>query len=295
MSQFAVVQAVYAFERWQAAAAILTDVLGLHPTEANQRARRSRGFLAENLDGPTAERIQQACQAQGLPTRLVAQAEVAALPTLTRIHQVWIAEDALRICRTPLSPQEPIAWAGIRMLAAYHVLKSETFQHWTTGGFRAGGGDPQLKVKQYSKDYVEHVADLFGPASDGGLMRLRLGSRGLNYQEALGVAGLSPSAPVPVPQTGDSPIFSAIGQAGIGGSFGPQKSGQSPIPDTQLDHFRLVLARIHARAVNAYVPPETLVLLGGPPPPDHRLNDLTSLEEFDAYNRWLLQGLGIRS
>ncbi len=191
MSQFAVVQDVYAFDRWQAAAQILSELLGLHPTEANQRARRSRGFLAENLNRDTAEQIRQACEAQGLPTHVVAQAEVVTLPTLTRVHQLWIADDALWICQSHLGDRESIDWQGILLMAAHHVVKTESFHRWSTG-YRMGTADPQLKVKQYSKDYVEHVADVFGSSRDGVLMRLRIGSRELNYQEAIGGAAPEP-------------------------------------------------------------------------------------------------------
>ncbi len=278
MSQFAVVQDVYAFDRWQAAAQILSELLGLHPTEANQRARRSRGFLAENLNRDTAEQIRQACEAQGLPTHVVAQAEVVTLPTLTRVHQLWIADDALWICQSHLGDRESIDWQGILLMAAHHVVKTESFHRWSTG-YRMGTADPQLKVKQYSKDYVEHVADVFGSSRDGVLMRLRIGSRELNYQEAIGGAAPEPQTP----QTGESQ------QRRHQQAFGFDPGNPRVVPDTQFDKFRLVLARIHARAVRAYVPPETLVLLGGAPLPDRPLYDLSSLEEFDAYNRWLLE------
>jgi hypothetical protein len=282
MSQFAVVQDVYGFDDWQAAAQILTDVLGLHPTEANQRARRSRGFLGENLDRDTADRIQRACQSRGLPTRVVAQAEVAALPVLTRIHQLWIREDALWIQRSHLDEREPIGWQSIPLMAAYHVVKTESYHHWSTG-YRMANADPQLRVKQYFKDYVEHVADVFGSSRDGALVRLRIGSRELNYQEALGAAAAESQAAT------EESLKRRHQEA-----FGSDPTNPRLVPDTRLDSFLLVLARLHARAVCAYVPPETLALLGGPPPADRPLIDLSSLEEFDAYNRWLLEALRFR-
>ncbi len=280
MSQFAVVLDVYAFDHWQAAAQVLAEVLGLHLTTANQRARKSGGFLAENLERDTAEQIQRACEAQGLATHVVVEAEVVALPRLTRVHQLWIAEDALWICQSHLGDREPIDWQSILLMAAYHVVKTESYHHWSATGHHMGGSE--LKAEKYSKDYVGHVVDIFGSLRDGTLMRLRVGSRELKYQEALGSGTSEPQSP----ETRESQELRA---------FGSDPTNPRLVPDTYLGNFRLALARIHARAVRAYVPPETFVLLGGVPEPNCRLNDLRNLEEFDAYNRWLLQKMRISS
>jgi hypothetical protein len=285
MGQFTVVQDVYAFDHWQAAAQVLTEVLGLHPITANQRARKSGGFLAENLERDTAEQIQQACEAQGLATHVVAATEVVALPTLTRVHELSIAEDALWICQSTLGDRQPIDWQSILLMTAYHVVKTESYHHWSTSGPHMGGSEWQLKTEKYSKDYVEHVADIFGSSPDGTFLRLRVGSRELNYQEALG-PGTSVSQ---LPETGE------LHERKHQQAYGADPTNPRVVPDTRLGNFRLVLARIHARAVRAYVPPETLVLFGGAAEANCRLYDLPTLEEFDAYNRWLLQKMRIHS
>jgi hypothetical protein len=168
-------------------------------------------------------------------------------------------------------------------MAAYHVVKTESYHHWSTTGHQMGGSE--LKAEKYSKDYVEYVADIFGSSPDGTLMRLRVGSRELNYEEALGSGTSEPQ----LPETGESQELRHQ-QA-----FGFDLTNPRLVPDTHLDNFRLVLARIHARAVRAYVPPETLVLLGGAAEANCRLYDLSSLDEFDACNRWLLQKMRISS
>ncbi|NUQ64958.1 MAG: hypothetical protein HUU20_21045 [Pirellulales bacterium] len=260
MTQFAVVQDVYELEDWQSAARILTDVLGLHPTAAKQRARRSRGFLAEKLDFEQARRFHQTCESRGLVVHIVEDKDLIVLPKPSRVHELWLQDDALWVRRTQLGPRESIRWERIVLVAAFRTTKREAYHHWFTvgGGLQMDTG-PQLKVSKYSKEYAEYLADVFEWMPSGSPARLRLGSREVNYSQALG-------SDLPDPHV-------AI--------------------DARSDSFRLLLARIHARARNAFVPPETLVLLGAEPDKGRRLHELPGLDDFDAYNRWLLQKLRV--
>jgi hypothetical protein len=254
MRLFAVVQNVYVVDRWQAIAEVLTESLGLHPATANQRAKRSGGFIAEQLDREMAETIHRACECCGVSTRLVPQEEIIPLPALMRIHEVWVAPNGLWVHLGHLGAKRLVNWSSIALIAACPIQRTEAFHRWSTSRSLLGGSDYRLKAKGYSKEYTELCADVFGASPDGQLMRLRLGSRELNYQEVLANIEDAPS-----------------------------------MPEKRIDAFCLVLAQILQRALRAYVPPETRILLGDGSEPEQPLCDLSSVEEFDTYNRWLLQ------
>jgi len=260
MGHFAVVRDAYEVDDWELVAQLLKQALGMHLVAATRQARNSPGFLAEELDRGAAEQLQRACEARAMPTHLVAQEEVVILPRALRVHSLWVAEDALWICRSPTSPKEPIRWDSVALIAACQTMKKESFHRWSAD-FNPVNDVSELKVQKYSQDFIEHVADLFGMAADGGLLRGRLGSRELNYKQALGVDRADPRL-----DTGK-----------------------------RFASFRLVLSRIFTKAARAQMPPEPIALLGGRLKPNCRLHNLTSLKEFDAYNRWLLQRIRIGS
>jgi hypothetical protein len=254
MSLFAVFQDAYA-QDWQLAARILVDALGLHPTTAKRHARRSGGFLAENLEPDVAERLRQACFDGGMAVHVIAQDEAVVLPKPLRVHSLGIAEEALWICQSPAAPRAPVGWESLLLIAAHHLQKTETYLRWRITPDTSREDGTELRVESRVRNSPEYLADLVASSADGSLLRLRLWSRELNYQQALGVD-------LPDPRH---------------------------TPNARLESFRLVLARIHARASRAHVPRETLALLGGVPDPERPPHDLPTLEEFDAYNRWLLQ------
>ncbi len=260
MSQFAVVQGRYEFTDWEMVAQILTEVLGMHPTMAKQRARRPRGFLAEKLDGDMALRLHRVCRRSGLVTYVVREGDVVTLPKPVRIHALWIADDALWYRRGPTGRKSSLAWDGIVLMAAYEMVRKESFYRWSAQ-YSSAGHNSELHADEYWKDYKEYVADVVGLGAGGGMVRLRLESRGLNYQEALGA---------------DAPDILH------------RKNAQD-------DGFRLVLARIHGHSPKVSVPPETLVVLGGTVEAKERLYELPRIEEFEAYNRWLLQMMRLAS
>jgi hypothetical protein len=170
------------------------------------------------------------------------------------VHALRIEEDALWAGQSPTGPKEPIGWDSLVLMAAYQIVKKESFHRWSAS-YNMATNTSDLRADKYSKDYKEYLADLVATLPNGSLRRLRVESRELNYPEALGTDAADPLTRA----------------------------------NAREDSFRLVLARVHARATRITVPPETLVLLGGEPNPDHRLCHLPRLEDFEAYNRWLLQ------
>ncbi len=239
--------------------ALLTEILGLPAVTARQHARRSRGFLATNLPGELARRLQEACAGRGLGVHVVPHSDV--IPTIKplRIHQVWIAEDALWVRATDLDAKTPLAWDTLRLIAVTRTTKKETFRHWkTTGG--TGRTGPNLKVTAYTEEYAEYLADLFTIVPPGQVHGVRLVSRELNYAEALG--DMTPDAVVDA--------------------------------NARTDGFRLLLSSIAARASKAHIPPESRALLAKPARGSALMPPAAPLDDFDAYNCWLLQRLRLQ-
>lgn len=264
MTRYAVVQDEYRPDDWQAVAQLVTDQLGLHLTTARQRARKTPGFVAEGLDQRQAQQLQQACQACDMPVHVVEEKDLAILPKPARLHHLWLREDALWIRRAPTGPLDSIAWDTIAVIAACRATQQETRMHWSAEARRMNQGisaalevspSVHLKAAQQTQEFVEYVADIIAWLPGGAVDRLRLNSRELNYQEALG-------ADAPDPQT---------------------------VPQARILGFIWVLARIQAQAVRALVPPDTAALLRDGLDKTRRPDKLQGLEEFDAYNRWLLQ------
>lgn len=254
-NRFAVVQDVYALENWQAAADLLTEVLGLPIVSARQQAKKSHGFLATDLPEPLAQRLRDACIAKGIAVQLVPQSEVVPKIKPARTHRIWIAEEALRVQSAQLEAGTSLPWDTLRLIAVTKTTKKESFQHWeTTGGKR---GDEVLKVTAYTEDVAVYQADVFAFLSNREVIGLRLISRELNYAEALG-------------EMAPDPLVDA---------------------NARTNGFRLLLSSLAAHASRIYIPPETWAFLktGGTLTPP-----LPSPDDFDFINRWLLQRLRLR-
>jgi hypothetical protein len=255
---FAAVQDVYQFEDWQTAAALLTEILGLPPVTARQKARKSRGYLASNLSEELARRLRDACSERGLGVQVVPQSDVVPVIKPVRMHQVWIAEDALKLGAAGLDAKMLLGWDTLRLIAVTKTTKKESFQHWDTTNRRTPVVAP--RVTTYTEEFAECLADVFAFSPHGQVLGARLLSRELNYAEALG--DMIPDAAVDA--------------------------------DARMDGFRLLLSAIASRASQLYIPPESLALLSSPARASALMPPAGSLDEFDGYNRWLLQRLRLR-
>ena len=256
--RFAVVQDVYQLEDWQSAAALLIEILGLPAINARQQAKKSHGYLAADLPRALAQRLRDTCSAQGLGVHLVPQSDVIPVIKPVRMHQVWIAEDALWVRATDHDVRTSLGWDTLRLVAVTRTTKKETFRHWETTRVT---DEVNLKATTYTENYAEFTADVFAVQVHGQVLGARLLSRELNYGEALG--NMAPDGLVDM--------------------------------NARTDGFRLLLSAIAARAPQVYVPPETAAFLtnaakrGGArkPPP-------ASLDGFEAFNRWTLQRLRLQ-
>ncbi len=254
--RFAVVQVVYQLEDWQAAAALLTEVLGLPGVTANRQAKRSHGYLAVNVSRELAERLRDACAGQGIGVQVVPQSDVIPVIKPMRMHQVRIADDVLWVGNTDLTAKKPLGWKTLRLISVTKTTKKESLLRWETKGF---GDEESLKVTTYTEEYGEYLADLFAVQLDGQLHGVRLYSREVNYREALG------------DMTPDGLI-----------------DGHA-----RMDGFRLLLSSIAARATQVYVPPESLAFLNNTAP-KRATTPRVSLDDFDGFNRWQLQQLRLK-
>ncbi len=159
---FAVVQNVYQLEDWQMAAALLTEVLGLPAVTARQQARKSHGYLAAHLPGELARRLRDACAARGIGVQVVPQSDVVPVIKPVRMHEVRIADDALRLRATGLDATMLLGWDTLRL--------DRRYQDDPPGIVPALGGRQEvwrLKVTTYTEDYAEYLADLFAVQPHG--------------------------------------------------------------------------------------------------------------------------------
>jgi len=252
--RFAVVQDDYELENWQVAAELLTEILGLHAVTAKQRARNSHGFLVTHLPGELAQRLRDACAEHGLGVQLVPQSEVVPVIKPVRMHQVWIADDALWVRAGNLDAKTPLAWDTLRLIAITKTTRTESFQHWEITGIRE---EEKLRVTTHTEECAEYLADVFAFRPQGSVLGVRLFSRELNYAEALG--NLAPDVLVDA--------------------------------NARVESFRLLLSAIASRAAQAYVSPESAALFTTLPLRIVRSTPPVKLNSFDAFNRWLLQRL----
>jgi len=252
--RFAVVQDDYELENWHVAAELLTEVLGLHAVTAKQQARNSRGFLANDLPEEKAQRLRDACAERGLGVHLVPQSDVIPVIKPVRMHRVWIADDALWVRAGNLDAKTPLAWDALRLIAMTKTKVTESFQHWETTGV---DDEVRLKVTPYTEEVTDYLADVFAFQPLGSVLGVRFMSRELNYAEALG--NLAPDILVDA--------------------------------NARMEGFRLLLSAIASRATQAYVSPESAALLTTLPLKLVRSTPPVKLNNFDAFNRWLLQRL----
>jgi hypothetical protein len=250
--RFALVGDVYAPENWQAIAKLLATVLKMPVADATSRAKRSHGFLAENLSGAQAEWLQQALESIGVAAHRMPAKDVVALPRPVRVHELWILDDALQVLAGQVGPREAVPWGRIVLIAASPVMKTEHYHHWqTTQDYRTSN----LEVTSYAEDSVEWLVDLFASSAAGGFVTYRLMSREINYAEALGADRPDPNV----------------------------------VLKWRLASFCMLIGRMVARAGKAQVSAETVELLRAGPNIDRPRRNLHGLDDFDAYNRWLLQ------
>ena len=141
------------------------------------------------------------------------------------MHQVWIAEDALRLGATGLDAKMLLGWNTIRLIAITTTTRKESFQHWDTANRKVEV--VTRRVTTYIEEFAECLADVFALQPHGEVLAVRLMSRELNYSEALG--DMTPDALV------DS--------------------------DARMNRFRVLVSSIAARATQVYVPPESQAIL----------------------------------
>jgi hypothetical protein len=253
--RFAVVQDDFELENWQVAAELLTEIVGVRAVSAKQRTRNSHGFLAHDLPEDLAQRLRDACAEHGIGVQLVPQSEVIPVIKPARMHQVWIAEDSLRLRASHVNVIASLGWETVRLIALTRTTKKESFQHWDTAERRAEV--VTHRVTSYTEEFPEYLADLFAFQPNDQVLGVRFLSRELNYAEALG--NLAPDVLVDV--------------------------------KAREEGFRLLLFAIVSRSAQAYVSPESAALLTALPLRLVRSPPPVDLNHFDAFNRWLLQRL----
>jgi hypothetical protein len=259
MDHFAVVQDAYPDPDWHVVASLLAKSLGLPAATANRQAKRSYGFLAENLTENLAQGLHRACAEQGIATQVVPQEKVVAFPRPTRAHQIRFAADVLWIHTPDRDGERPVPWDTVALIAAARVMRTETHRRWLSD-YDSRDDSSAVVSLDFAQEQAEHLADLFAALPNGQFVGFRFLSRELNYADALGEA-----APDVLVNT-----------------------------NARLDGFRLVMSRIVAQSSKAEIPPDTIALLQGPGPGDLRSTPATNLDDFNGRNRWLLQQARLR-
>jgi hypothetical protein len=259
MSQYAIWHEAFETPDWAALTETLAKELGWNRTEARCRVRRTGGLLLENLDEVAAERCRAACAAMGVTVDALPQSSVVVLPRAVRVHEVSLRDDALVVRVTDRDPEMSIAWERILLLAAFETTRVESYHNYRTTGRGGDHGAVELKIDRVKEQRPEPFVDVFYTTPEASLARIRLLSREMNYTRILGADAPDPHVTIKFRMAG----------------------------------FRLVVARIGTRATRAVIPPETLRFLGGDKTADEKLVKLRDMDNFDAYNRWLLQSLQI--
>ena len=261
MGQFVVMLSNYERVDWQVAANMLIDAIGMHPATARKQARTIQGFLADALDRNQAEKLQKTCAARGLGTCVVPQRNMVAIPAPNQVRELWICDDNLWFRRGYSGPRTAVRWDSIVLITACLAKKIDSYRNWQELGEFHEHGFPQFdpprpRIKERFEESAEFLADIFATSSDKSLVWLRLGSRAISFQEAL-------------------------------------KLDANMTAGTRLENLRLLMLKVAAKAVNAFVPLETQELLRALPRENRRSRRLRDSEEFGAFNRWTLQKLRI--
>jgi len=255
--RFAIVQDAYKLEKWLIVAGLLTEILGVPEVTARHQARQSRGFLATDLPQGLAERLKDACVGQGIAVHVVPQGEIIPAIKLARVHQVWITDDALCVQLPGSEAKTQLDWETVRLMAVTTTTRKESFQHWPTPV-----RDPVVTQRMTTKTekFAEQLADVLSIPIPGVVFGVRLFSWQVNYAEALG--GVAPDALRDI--------------------------------NARTNSFCRLLSAIAARATRVYIPPGSQALLEASFESIRPLPDIP-LDEFEAYNRWLLQRLCLES
>lgn len=123
----------------------LARVPGFLAADAPNVARDAFGILARRLDAATAAALRDALAAEGIPTEVVPEARLPALPPGRTVRQLECHSDALMIF-DPLNRRFPVAWKHLTLVAAGEVRgqefvavrRPERDPFAATGRFKAG-------------------------------------------------------------------------------------------------------------------------------------------------------------
>lgn len=107
---------------------VFRSVLGMHPTDAMIQARSTPGILAIPLDRDQAERLAQATRAIGLPTEVVADAELPSLEHAPVVHHVRCIDEGFDILELHGHEAALIPWDDVSLLSVGQV-PLETARH----------------------------------------------------------------------------------------------------------------------------------------------------------------------
>lgn len=256
MSQYAIWHETFETPDWASLTDTLATQFGWNRTEARCRVRRTGGILLENLDAAAAERCRVACAAMDVTVDVLPQSSIVVLPRPLRVHDVSLRDDALVVRVTDLDPEMSIAWEQIQLVAAFKTTRVESYHNYRTVTHGRHGME-ELKIDRVKEERPEPFADVFYTMPAASLACIRLLSHEMNYTRILGADAPDPNVTIK-----------------------PRLAG-----------FRLVVARIGTRAHRAVIPPETVSFLRGDKAADERLIKLRNLDDFETYNRWLLQSL----
>ncbi len=255
MNQFAVILEAFDPPPPEKLSALFQMLLGLPKLDANQKAGRVRGIVAEDLPEDMAKRLQLALGNLKFSARPVPQIHVPEAVRGRRVQLLSIEPQQLGVRWTITGPLQFYAWTDVLVISAGVVFhrSEEQFLHTTLHrkpiGSRYGPQETtEVKKRDISRDIAIAAVTL---RTLSGLETMRLRAPELEYGTMFGEENLRPSP---------------------------------------LQNFCLLLARLGTHATAAHVTEETIELMAAAhaSPRLPRSPRFESEEEFDSYQRWLV-------
>jgi hypothetical protein len=116
----------------QVLAQVLTDVLGLHPTDAIVQARSAPGILPAHLSRDQAERLAAAIQETGIRAEVAPQDEVPDFQHESVVHHCRSTGAGLEIIAASGSLETAVPWSDIELICV-GVVPQEGGRHYPVG------------------------------------------------------------------------------------------------------------------------------------------------------------------
>jgi hypothetical protein len=111
---------------------VLTQVLGMHPTDAIILARSAPGILPDRLPRDQAERLAAAIRKIGISAEVAAADEIPEFEQGEIVHHCKVAESGLEIIESHGAVETCVPWDELELICV-GVVPQEAARHYPTG------------------------------------------------------------------------------------------------------------------------------------------------------------------